>query len=340
MGMGHQCCQNFCRPATATDALPWRQSRAVLDCDEKRRRLIALKLLTALVVFASPAVAQPISLEGVIDIHVHQDPDSAPRAIDADDVARLAKARGMRGLVFKNHWEPTASLAYMTRKVVPGIELFGGVTQDLAVGGINIEAVRHMALIKGGYGRVVWLPTFDAQNQVKDKGPEVKVSQNGRLTPQVLALLDFIAAHKRLVLETGHISSQEGLMVIREAKKRGINYVVVTHAMAGPINMTIPEMQEAARLGAYIEFVYGATLELNSTLTLARYAQAIRAVGPVHCILASDLGGVRPPPSPPRPLEPQGMFDFMTGLNKLGISVADIDLMAKTNPAKILGLEH
>jgi hypothetical protein len=35
----------------------------------------------------------------------------------------------------------------------------------------------------------------------------------------------------------------------------------------------------------------------------------------------------------------QGMLDFMTGLNKLGISVADIDVMAKTNPARVLGLE-
>jgi len=339
MAMQHQYGGSFCRPTTVAKALRSHYRRSILGVSERPRRTIALNLLTALVLIASPAAAQPISLKGVIDIHVHQDPDSAPRAIDADDVARLAKARGMRGLVLKNHWEPTASLAYMTRKIVPGIALFGGVTQDLAVGGINIEAVRHMALIKGGYGRIVWLPTFDAQNQVKDKGPEVKVSQHGRLTPEVLALLDFIAARKQLVLETGHISSQEGLMVIREARKRGIDHIVVTHAMASPINMTIPEMQEAARLGAYIEFVYGATLELNSKLTLAQYAQAIRAVGAEHCILASDLGGVRPPPSPPRPLEPQGMFDFMTGLHKLGISVADIDLMAKTNPAKILGLD-
>ena len=134
---------------------------------------------------ATPALAQndTISLKGAIDIHVHQDPDSAPRAIDADDVARQAKAAGMRAVVLKNHWEDTASLAYMVRKIVPGIEVFGGITQDMAVGGINIEAVKHMADMKGGYGRIVWLPTFDAQNQVKDKGPEVKVSENGKLLP-------------------------------------------------------------------------------------------------------------------------------------------------------------
>ena len=37
------------------------------------------------------------SLRGVIDIHVHVDPDSVARSIDAVDLARMAKERGMRG---------------------------------------------------------------------------------------------------------------------------------------------------------------------------------------------------------------------------------------------------
>src|SRR5579862_2964654 len=81
-----------------------------------------------------------LNLKGAIDFHVHQGPDSVDRAIDADDLARLAKKMGMRGMVMKNHFEDTAALAYMVRKEVPGIELFGGITQDLAVGGINLEA--------------------------------------------------------------------------------------------------------------------------------------------------------------------------------------------------------
>jgi hypothetical protein len=292
--------------------------------------------LLALLLAAPPAAAQEISLKSAVDIHVHQDPDSAPRAIDADDVARQAKAAGMRAVVLKNHWAETASLAYMVRKMVPGIQVFGGITQDLAVGGINIEAVKHMADMKGGYGRIVWLPTFDAQNQVKSKGPEVKVSENGKLLPSVLALLDYIATRKQLVLETGHVSAEEALMVIREARARGIAHIVVTHAMNGPINMTIPQMQEAARMGAVIEFVYGATLERGATLTVEQYAGAMRAVGPQHCIMSTDLGGGRPYP---RPMPAQGMLDFMNTLHKLGMSVADIDTMSKTNPARLLELE-
>jgi hypothetical protein len=296
-----------------------------------------LALAALLALSATPALAQDqVSLQGAIDIHIHQDPDSAPRVIDADDVARQAKAAGMRGVVLKNHWEDTASLAYMVRKMVPGIEVFGGITQDLAVGGINIEAVKHMADMKGGYGRIVWLPTFDAQNQVKDKGPEVKVSENGKLLPSVLKLLDYVASRKQLMLETGHVSAGEALMVIKAARARGIAHVVATHGMAGPTNLSVAQAQEAARMGAYIEFVYGAILEKGSTITLQNYADWIKAVGPAHCILSSDLGGARPYF---RPMPTPGLLEFMTKLNKLGISVAGINLMAKTNPAIVLGLK-
>ncbi|MBV8827640.1 MAG: hypothetical protein JO108_00275 [Acidobacteriaceae bacterium] len=50
-------------------------------------------------------------LKDVIDAHVHCDPDSIARDIDAVDLARLAKRLGMRGFVMKNHFEPTASVA-------------------------------------------------------------------------------------------------------------------------------------------------------------------------------------------------------------------------------------
>jgi hypothetical protein len=283
-----------------------------------------------------------VNLKGAIDFHVHQGPDSVARVIDADDLARLAKKMGMRGMVMKNHWEDTAALVYILRKEVPGIDLFGGITQDLAVGGINLEAVKHMAAMEGGWGRIVWLPTFDAENAVKSAkgtGPSVRVSENGHLLPSVLELIDFIAQHHDLVLETGHVSAEEGDLVVHEAHQRGVTHIVVTHAMATPIRMTIPQMQAAARDGAFIEFVYGATLGTNPVASISEYANAIRSVGAKSCILATDFGAVQKPPEPQRPLEPQGLLDFMTALHKEGISVADINLMTKTNPALALGLQ-
>src|SRR5258706_13580297 len=87
---------------------------------------------------------QPL-LRGAIDIHVHSDPDDRPRSIDAIDVAKLAHARGMRAIVLKNHYDPTSGLAYVVRKEVPGVEVFGGIDLNLTVGGMNTAAVEHMS---------------------------------------------------------------------------------------------------------------------------------------------------------------------------------------------------
>jgi hypothetical protein len=284
-----------------------------------------------------PAHAQS-NLNGVIDFHAHSGPDGVPRAIDADDLARLAKERGMRGLVLKNHWEPTDALAYVLRKEVPGLEIFGGIALNLSVGGMNLEAVKHMIQMKGGWGRVVWFPTFDSENAVrsaKEDRPFVAVSKDGHLVPEAMQVIDLIAQHPELVLETGHISPEEGLMVVREAKRRGVKHVVVTHAMRAPVWMKIPQMVEAAQNGAYIEFVYSALTGAKPDNTVEEYAKAIREIGPKYCILATDLGGV----AAGRPSHPDGMLMFMEALRMQGISQADIDMMSKTNPALMLGLQ-
>ena len=273
-------------------------------------------------------------LQGVVDIHVHSDPDSVARSIDAFDLARLAKERGMRALVLKNHYEPTASLAWSVRKFVPGIEIFGGIDLDRSVGGVNAAAIERMVLMKGGYGRVVWMPTFDAENQVrfsKENRPFVSVSRNGALLPEVKDVIALIAKH-HLVLETGHSSAAECLMLLREAKRAGVEHMVVTHAMIAPIRMSIPQMKEAAVLGAYLEFVYNALIGPNKEFTFADYATAIRDVRPEHCILSSDLGQAA------NPLHPDGLVAFFAGLKQAGFTQAEIDLMSKTNPARALGL--
>lgn len=295
--------------------------------------------IAAAVACAQAALAQDaeLNLKGAIDFHVHQAPDSVKRAIDADDLARLAKSQGIRALVMKNHREPTASLAFMVRKIVPGIEIFGGVAQNLAVGGINLEAVKRMTAVTGGYGRVVWLPTFDNDTPAKRANgtPTVPVSLDGKLLPNVLELIAWIGTQPQLVLETGHVTPQEGLMVIREARARGVRQVVVTHAP--DLGWTVPQLREAAAEGAYLEFVYHSTLGNGQAEKLKAYAETIKAVGARHCIMATDLGDV--PPGTNYPLEPQGFLAFMLAMHQEGIPVADINLMTKTNPARALGLD-
>ncbi len=82
----------------------------------------------AFLLLATMAAYGQARLDGVIDIHAHTAPDSTARSIDAIDLAKLAKQRGMRGLVLKNHYESTAALAYVVRKEVPGIEVSAGST--------------------------------------------------------------------------------------------------------------------------------------------------------------------------------------------------------------------
>jgi predicted TIM-barrel fold metal-dependent hydrolase len=200
---------------------------------------------------------------------------------------------------------------------------------------VNPAAVEHMTHVKGGWGRIVWMPTFDSENQVRfDKAnrPFASVSKDGRLLPEVNQVLALIAKHK-LTMATGHSSAQEGLMLIRAAKDLGVTSMVVTHAMEPPIRMTIPQMKQAAAMGAYIEFVYNALIGPKKVLTMSDYVPAIRAIGPEHCILSSDLGQAG------NPLHPDGLEAFFRGLRDRGFTVAEIDRMAKVNPARLLGLE-
>ncbi|MGD1095968.1 MAG: DUF6282 family protein [Bryobacteraceae bacterium] len=270
------------------------------------------------------------TLAGAIDMHAHSDPDGVPRSIDAIDLARLAKSRGMRAIVLKNHYEPTASLAYLVRKEVPGIEVFGGISLDLTVGGVNPAAVEWMTKVKGGYGRVVWMPTYDSEHQVTSSGqkrPFARVAKDGKLVPEVVQVISIIAKNN-LVLETGHSSPAEALLLIREAKRQGVQNILVTHAMSPLVGMSIPEMQEAAKLGAYLEFVW---VPPGSDAAKA-YVKAIRDVGPQFCVLSSDLGQAN------TPLHPDGLLAMYQYLMSQGFSEAEINQMAKANPAKLLRL--
>ena len=271
---------------------------------------------------------------GTIDIHVHSYPDDRPRSISAIEVAKLARAHGMRGIVLKNHYESTAGLAYTVREVVPGVEVFGGIDLNLTVGGINPAAVEHMTRVSGGWGRVVWMPTFDAENQVrysKETRPFASVSRGGELRSEVKQVLSLIAKH-RLVLATGHSSAEEALLLLREGRRLGVPGMVVTHAANPPILMTIPQMQEAARLGAFIEFVGGSLAAADATARMSRYVDAIRAIGPDFCIVSSDLG------QQGNALPPDGFAAFLRELRAKGFSDREVDRMSKENPARLLGL--
>jgi len=89
-----------------------------------------------------------------------------PRAVDSIDLARLAKAERMRAIVIKNHFVPTASDAYFVRKVVPGIEVFGGIDLNLTVADESSRSREH-GQDHGPLCRIVWMTSFDSCAQVR-----------------------------------------------------------------------------------------------------------------------------------------------------------------------------
>ena len=187
----------------------------------------------------------------------------------------------------------------------------------------------------GGYGRFVWMATFDSENQVrysKENRPFVRIARDGQLLPETKAVIAVIAKHN-LVMATGHSSAEEDLLLVREAKAAG------SAAHGGdPCDVAADAYVASADAGGgkdggvHRVCVQRADWE-GKQFDFADYAKAIRYVGVDHCILSSDMG------QPENPLHPDGLLAFFRGLREQGFTQAEIDRMAKKNPARLIGLE-
>ena len=274
--------------------------------------------------------------DGILDIHAHASPDPAGRrSIDVLELAKLYRDSGFRGFLYMGHFDPTAGLAYLARKAVPELEIYGGIVLNTLIGGFNLHAVRHFAKMDGGLGKIVYMPTVDCENEVRQSrgsSPYVSVSKDGRLLPQVFEMLDLIA-ELDLALSTGHNSSAEILMIIAAAKERGIDRILVTNPQYPAISMNVEDMAAAAEMGAYLEFIYYCVGMPGTKLTMQDYADAILAVGSERCILSSCGGQSW------MPIHTFAWRELLKGMRDCGVKNADIDLMSKTNPAKLLALD-
>lgn len=295
-------------------------------------RMIPLLVLICFgAAFLTPARAQ---LEGVVDLHVHSAPDSGPRSVDAIEIARIARRHGVRALLLKNHYTHTASLAYTVSQVVRSIELYGGIALNRSVGGINPIAVEHMARTTGRLGRVVWMPTFDSEHYTHTLRPNphhVPISRNGELLPEVKEVFA-VMTRENLALATGHSSPEESLLLIRQAKRAGIEQVLVTHPMLPPVGMSVEQQKEAARLGAFLEYPSNAIVPMGE-VTMEDLVKTLRTVGIGHAILSSDLG------QPMNPIHTSGLLNYFERLKERGFTQNEIEQMAKDNPARFLGLD-
>lgn len=274
--------------------------------------------------------------EGIIDIHAHASPDKTQRSLDALELAKIYKDRGIRGVVLMNHSDQTAGLAYLVQKQVPELEIFGGIVLNHLIGGMNQHAVEHFTRIEGEYGKIVYMPTTGSEHEVsqgKDpSAPFVPISKDGKLLPEVLDMLDLIA-DLELVLSTGHSSPVEIVMLIQEAKARGVRQILVTNPMYWAIDMNAAQMKEAAEMGAYIEFIYYSVGRPGAKVTMKDYADAIKTIGPERCILSSCGGQAW------LPVHTFAWSELFAGMRDNGITERAIGLMARANPARLLGLD-
>lgn len=284
---------------------------------------------------------------GVIDMHVHSHPDVFGRNMDDFDIAQMAKARGMRGILLKNHVSTTADRAAMVMKIVPGIEVWGGIVLNNAVGGVNPNAVEWMHRMYGGRGKVVWLPTFEADKHVKTlvskdaKG--LVVAPNGVVTPEMEAILKIIA-RENLLLATGHVHPEEVIAVTKRARELGVKNIIVTHGLTNIPGLTMEQAKQVAQMGAMIEvcflqFLTGpnasqAWMTHWTNIGAKHVAQAVKEFGAGSLVLSSDLGQTG------NMTHPDGLETMIAAVKREGVSDADVDLMMRKNPAKLLGLAN
>ncbi len=303
-------------------------------------RIVAGAVVISAVAFVSVVASPPalaggqdaaVDLAGVVDLHVHAGPDSRPRSVDDIEAARHARDAGFRAILLKNHFTMTADRAALAMGEVDGIEIFGGVVLNRAVGGINPEAVRQMATFSGGRGKVVWLPTFDAEHYITAAGggaPYVSIMEDGEPVPAVLEVFALVAEHD-LTLAMGHSSPGEVLRLIPEAKRLGVGRILVTHVFSQ--GATREQMRQMAAEDAIMEIDWLAVY--SGGRTIEEYVAAIREFGAGAFFLSSDLGQAG------NPLHAEGMRAYIRALREAGISAAEIDVMARRNPARLLGLD-
>ena len=285
-----------------------------------------------LFIWLASGQAQDVNLAGVIDMHVHAGPDSRPRAMNDLEAARRARDAGLRAIVLKNHFTMTADRAALAIEQVEGLEIFGGIALNRAVGGINPEAVRQSVAFDGGRGKVVWLPTFDAEFYVKRAGTGatyVSVMKNGNPVAELVEVFQ-IVAENNLILAMGHSAPEEVLVLIPFAKKQGVRQILVTHVFGQ--DATDLQMQQMADAGAMMELDWLAVYT-NPEL-LKDYVEVIQSIGAEHFIISSDFGQAG------NPDHATGMRQFIKALIEAGINQAQIQMMARNNPATLLGLDQ
>jgi hypothetical protein len=292
-------------------------------------------------------------LRGAYDTHMHISPDVVERKIDDISLARKFAELGMDGFVLKSHYGSTAERAAVVRTAVPGIDALGAIALNRAVGGINPLAV-EIAAREGA--RTVWLPTVDSVNEshereappgakvpvwvklqleLREQGieiPPVPVvdPKDGTVLPELREVLGMIARHDML-LATGHLSRDEIFTVVDAALDAGVKNIVITHPEFPSQDLPLDDQKALADKGALLERCF--TTPHTGKVTWERWIENIRATGPEHSVLSTDLGQVFNPPVE------DGMALMVDRLLDAGFKEEEVYVMAVVNTRIVAGAD-
>jgi Family of unknown function (DUF6282) len=291
-------------------------------------------------------------VRGAYDMHVHIAPDTVERRIDDVGLARRCVELGLAGFQLKSHYTSTAERARVVSGVVPEVEVFGAISLNRAVGGMNPLAV-EIAAREGA--RTVWLPTVDSlnemtgahelapgakppvwmrlQQELREQGVAIEpvrvVDGDGALLPETHAVLESVKRHG-MVLATGHLSRDEIFAVVDAAVELGIETIVVTHPEFPAQDIGIEDQRALAGKGALLERCF--TTPHTGKVTWERVFEAIRATGVEHSVLSTDLGQVFNPPVE------DGLALMADKLLEAGFDEEEIRTMAVTNTRRLAGV--
>jgi hypothetical protein len=289
-------------------------------------------------------------LKGAYDTHVHSGPDVLARKFDDFELARRAQERGMAGFVLKSHYICTADRATLVRKAFPGIEAFGGIALNNAVGGLNPIAVD----IAGRLGnKVVWLPTVDSANELENvagqrdesklpywmgiaremralgiAGEWIEVTDSdGKVTDATRQCLELIGKHD-MVLATGHIRPAAMEPVVKAARQAGVRRIVITHPEFPTTLLSIDQQKDLQRHDVFFERCF--TTPQSGKIPWDQVYENVRQVGASTTILATDLG------QSTNPYVDEGLELFVGRFLDVGFSESLLHDMVHTNPASLL----
>lgn len=284
-------------------------------------------------------------LTGVIDLHVHTGPDMFPRIGDDLEIARSCAAAGMAGMAVKCHFESTAVRAHLVNQQVSGFTMYGGVTLNYPVGGINPAAV-HASLAMGG--QVVWMPSGHSAYHASITGslggwgnsfmqlynpPDATgirvLKEDGTLRTEAREVVRLVAENDAL-LATSHLSPPEILAVVDEAKAVGAR-VLVNHVMYMPA-CDIDFVAEVVDRGATVELCSVLVGGFWNKLSLDDVVGVIERVGPEAVVLASDGGGIQ------TPTPHESLRVLADNLIHHGVAEGDVRRMVVDNPRRLLGI--